>query len=332
MRIVQLYAATFGTLPTMTNQGEILPVTMAPADVKALPLDQLAGLSVRAIADLAAADSRQNGREPLSARDWRIIRYSLVSARTLRQALDHCADCFEAIDRRCGAMRSYESGGIAEVELAADRKEQSPVACLIDLAGIAQIHALLAWLIGRSIPLARVRLAHPAPIFEQLRLPRLPFELELDAPRTSFSFSSSFLDHPVVSSADDMDAQPASSFLLDLGVSDPGIRRQVTADIRQIILQTLRSTGTMPVFADIVAFLGASPATLRRRLAEEGSNFRAIRESCRRELGLKLLQQTSHSIEQISADLDFCDSDAFRRAFRTWLGVSPSQYRRDFIK
>jgi len=74
--------------------------------------------------------------------------------------------------------------------------------------------------------------------------------------------------------------------------------------------------------------LNLSPRTLHRRLEEEGSSFRAIKDALRRDLALSRLTKTTQPLGQISADLGFADPSAFFRAFVSWTGTSPSQYRK----
>lgn len=328
-RTLELYIATFGSLRHLEENGEHRTGPAALPDLSAMPLDRLARLNSRAINRLAAEDSRRSGREPLRAEDWRVILYGLTSARTLRQALAHCADCFAAIDGRCGVMRTRAHSAVCEVELDSGRHERSLSGCLIDLTGLAQVHALLAWLIGRPIPLIRVQLAHEAQIFESLGFPAFPFELALDSPRTSFAFAASFLDHPIVRNVEDFDPDQQSNFLFDLGTSNRSSGKSSGEAVRDFALRSLRNAGVLPDFAQVAVALGRSTTTLRRKLAAEGTSYRSIRDSCRRELGLELLQRDDQSIENVSSQLDFCDADAFRRAFHLWMGMSPSQYRRD---
>ena len=71
-----------------------------------------------------------------------------------------------------------------------------------------------------------------------------------------------------------------------------------------------------------------SPRTLHRRLGEEGSSFRIIKEALRRDLALSRLTKTGHSIARVAADLGYADTSAFYRAFTGWTGMSPERYRR----
>lgn len=319
------YSRAFGGLGPLLAQFS-LPSTPVQRLLD-LPLRQLAALSGRAIAELAADERRAAGKQPLRPSDWRVVRYSLGSARTLREAIDHCADCFEAIDGRCGRMTLRTWGDRAEVQLDSGRGVRNLVGCLIDLHGVAQIHSLFAWLIAQPLTLRSVLLDHDPPDVAQLGLPGLPFPVQADAPRTAFAFDVAYLDYPVVRTADELDHRPPISFLFgEMPHTLPS--RSVAEDVRRLTLRTLRNRGRMPPFAEVVASIGGSEATLRRRLARDGTTYREIKDSCRRELGLDLLRRSPLSIEEIASRLDFCDSDAFRRAFHGWTGMPPSHYRR----
>ena len=79
---------------------------------------------------------------------------------------------------------------------------------------------------------------------------------------------------------------------------------------------------------DVAKQLHMSPRTLHRRLDEEGSSFRIIKEALRRDLALSRLTKTGQSIARVAADLGYADTSAFYRAFTGWTGMSPERYRR----
>lgn len=324
-RTLEFYRQAFGGLEPLLAQFNLLSTPVQ--QVLDLPLPDLAALSARAIAELAAQDRLTAGKQPLRPSDWRVVRYSLGSARTLREAIAHCADCFEAIDGRCGRMTLRTWGDMAEVQLDSGRPSRSVVGCLIDLHGVAQIHSLFAWLIAQALPLRAVSLDHDPAAVAQLELPPLPFPLRADAPRTAFAFNVAYLDYPVVRTAEELDHRPAVSFLFG-EMPDSRPVRSVAEDVRRLTVRALRNRGRLPPFDEVVASVGGSEATLRRRLAREGTTYREIKDSCRRELGLELLRRPELSVEEIATRLDFCDSDAFRRAFHAWTGMAPSHYRR----
>jgi AraC-like DNA-binding protein len=79
---------------------------------------------------------------------------------------------------------------------------------------------------------------------------------------------------------------------------------------------------------EAAARLNLSARTLHRRLAEEGSSFRAIKDALRRDLALARLAKSSVPIAVVAAELGYADPSAFYRAFVEWTGMAPAHYRR----
>jgi AraC-like DNA-binding protein len=78
--------------------------------------------------------------------------------------------------------------------------------------------------------------------------------------------------------------------------------------------------------AVIAAKLAMSERTLRRRLREAGTGYRALVDDVRRERALMLADQGLHTATEIAVMVGFEDSTAFARAFRRWTGSVPRDY------
>jgi AraC-like DNA-binding protein len=74
--------------------------------------------------------------------------------------------------------------------------------------------------------------------------------------------------------------------------------------------------------------LAMSSRTLQRRLQEEGVSYNHVLEEVRRELALYLLDDLSLDVTEASFRLGFAQPSGFHRAFKRWMGVAPSVYRR----
>jgi AraC-like DNA-binding protein len=74
--------------------------------------------------------------------------------------------------------------------------------------------------------------------------------------------------------------------------------------------------------------LGMTERSLRRRLADEGTSFRAVHDDVQTQAAIQYLRDTELSVEAIAEALGFSDGASYRRAFRRWTGRSPGQYRR----
>ncbi len=93
------------------------------------------------------------------------------------------------------------------------------------------------------------------------------------------------------------------------------------------IVRQVEKAIEMKIFrqADAARHLGCSVATLRRRLSERNSSFRAISKSMLNKSARQLLAQGFRTSE-IAEQLGFSDSRSFARAFKTWNGMTPKQF------
>jgi len=74
--------------------------------------------------------------------------------------------------------------------------------------------------------------------------------------------------------------------------------------------------------------LGMSVATLRRRLTEEGTDFRSLKQGGLDERA-KAMLRAGYDIAEIAEALDYADFRSFTRAFKTQNGMTPAQFRQD---
>jgi len=71
-----------------------------------------------------------------------------------------------------------------------------------------------------------------------------------------------------------------------------------------------------------------SARKLQRQLESAGTTFYTLLNETRKDLAKKFLSDQDTSITEIAYLLGFSESSAFSRAFKRWMGVSPSQYRK----
>ena len=101
--------------------------------------------------------------------------------------------------------------------------------------------------------------------------------------------------------------------------------REMVIRVRDLLRAALPATLSLD---DIATRLHLSSRSLHRRLEEEGSSFRGIKDALRRDLALARLAKSDDSIAQLAADLGYADTSAFYRAFVDWTGMAPAHYRR----
>ncbi|AXI47583.1 AraC family transcriptional regulator [Sulfitobacter sp. SK012] len=88
-----------------------------------------------------------------------------------------------------------------------------------------------------------------------------------------------------------------------------------------------RLPGRVPTGDAVTDELGMTRRTMTRRLAAEGTSFKALLEGVLCDLSKRFLRD-GESIAQIAFMLDFSDQAAFSVAFKRWTGETPARYRR----
>ena len=108
------------------------------------------------------------------------------------------------------------------------------------------------------------------------------------------------------------------------------IEQQTTVTGKVEELLSLNS-GTYLTLEECANLLHVSPRTLIRRLKSEGTNFHTLVESRRKALAVKLLANPAVSIEVIGLELGYEYTPNFRRAFKRWFKMPPSEYREGLL-
>jgi len=92
-------------------------------------------------------------------------------------------------------------------------------------------------------------------------------------------------------------------------------------------LMRSRLAGEPPTAQDIARELNISTRTLQRRLTDEGVSFQHLLETVRSEMAKQYLAQSALELNEIAFLLGYRVASSFHRAFNTWEGCSPGQWR-----
>lgn len=108
-------------------------------------------------------------------------------------------------------------------------------------------------------------------------------------------------------------------------------RRRVRSDMAERIRQYLAMTplNAAPDLARVSEWIGLSDRTLKRRLQDEGTTFRALTAEVRGGQAKDLLADETLSLTDIAERMGFSDLSSFSQAFKRWFGVAPSVLRSD---
>lgn len=99
---------------------------------------------------------------------------------------------------------------------------------------------------------------------------------------------------------------------------------------REQVIDVLKRTlaNGRPTLPHLARELLQSERTLQRRLAAEGTTFSALLNEARRQVGLRLLADTTLELKEVAYLLGYEDTNSYFRAFRQCENVSPSEWRR----
>jgi AraC-like DNA-binding protein len=77
----------------------------------------------------------------------------------------------------------------------------------------------------------------------------------------------------------------------------------------------------------VASALALHPRTLQRRLREEGESFEGIKDSVRREIALRYLQQPNVSLARVTEILGYSETSVLSRSCHRWFCASPRELR-----
>jgi AraC-like DNA-binding protein len=189
---------------------------------------------------------------------------------------------------------------------------------------VASAQSTMEFLSGKSVEGGRVELAYPAPPHADMYGQYLRATFRFNAPRTLLEMPRNLESTP-------------------LPFADPVAKQQAELQCEQIAAD-LRQRGTGNAFAfrvtgilrnnpgqlwtldDVAASMHMSSRTLMRRLKDEGSSYQQLLDEEQKRLAMLFLDNPRHTVESVASALGYHDVSTFRRAFKRWFGVPPSEY------
>ncbi len=102
-------------------------------------------------------------------------------------------------------------------------------------------------------------------------------------------------------------------------------RDDIIARVRALFIELLPSGECSK--EKVAARLNMSDRSLQSKLASRNTSYRNLLNETRQELAELYIRQGRHSVSEVTYLLGFADVSSFSRAFRSWEGRSPSEYR-----
>lgn len=97
----------------------------------------------------------------------------------------------------------------------------------------------------------------------------------------------------------------------------------------ELVRRTIQDklTGHRPSIDTISRALHIGPRTLQRRLQDSGSSFQRVLDEARHQMARYYLSNSALELNEAAYLLGYEDPNSFGRAFRTWEGMPPSDWR-----
>ena len=192
--------------------------------------------------------------------------------------------------------------------------------CLVVTYGGVAVLRLLHMLAG-EVPTVSLHLTWPVPTFLTTHEDVLAGRLLFDAPMSFLHLPPETLNE--VCRFSDPLAYRLAIVDLQRTLDQCSGTTSFSEKVRRLLEKNHPGQGSREWVADE---LSISTSTLKRRLLEEGTTFREVRESCLRERAMLRLLDRSISVSEIATELGYSDLTNFSHAFKRWTGRSPREF------
>lgn len=291
--------------------------------------DERARVSLEQLARLEGAVTRAMndellgyGAKPLPAGAWDLVCQACISAENLNEVIARFSKFYNLLE--LDVEESFHIiGESAEFRIASRSGE------LLDVYFYERsIHCALrffCWILGSAFPVKCIYFPFSEPEHSQLYRVLFPAtEVRFDQDFAGFCFHKNLLSSPVT-----QDALSLRKFLrrpsyeLMMAASDD---QSWSTRIQKLIG---RNIVRAPSFEVLAEQLNVHSQTLRRRLADEGTTYRNIKNNLRRDTSIYYLGKPGLSIENVAERTGFAETSSFIRAFKGWTGLTPHSYRKE---
>ncbi len=252
---------------------------------------------------------------------WSILGYLLMNCSTLSEAIERLCRYHEVLGN---AIQIKTSTGKTQTMLLFKIRmpDSKNIRHCYD-AATSSVVCMMKSITGAPVPLKKVTMEHDGTddILEYERIFGCP--VRFGQTSTALVFDTEILDTPVVMH------NPGLLKVFEAHANDIratlNSKQFYTKKVNYLIMEHLPS-GT-PAIGNIATELFVSVRTLQQKLAEEGTSFRHLLESVRKELAINFLKDRDYSIDDITWMTGFSEPSVFRKSFKKWTGISPGEYR-----
>jgi AraC-like DNA-binding protein len=248
------------------------------------------------------------------------VGFAAMSAGTLREALELSTRYVHLRQRDTGLSASVQGEHI--VLEARENHELGGLRRVFFESIMVGFYTMSGFLLGEPRPVGEIWFDWPEPdYFERFRA-RLP-TVRFAMPSVQVRLSAAYLDRRLIMPDATAVRSAVEQCEREQALSDPGPDNL----LERVRAQLAPGPDGYADLERVSARLFMSGRTLKRKLQERGTTFRALLDDARFRQAQHLLENPDLDIQQVAIALGYRDPACFTRAFRRWSGRTPSQAR-----
>ncbi|MGH8494393.1 MAG: helix-turn-helix domain-containing protein [Moraxellaceae bacterium] len=187
---------------------------------------------------------------------------------------------------------------------------------------------MTAQILDRPQTGTEMQMQGPAPDYYAALAPHLPVPVRYQQPEFALRVPRALMEAPLRLADPNAAAMAREACERELQARQSSSAKDdvLTGRVRTVLKA---SNDRLPTLEEVADTLHVSTRTLKRRLQEEGRNFRALVDHVLCERAMQMLQEEGLSVSEVAYRLGYNDVSNFSRAFRRWTGQSPSDFRKE---
>ncbi len=288
-----------------------------------VPLDAFAAFAVES---MQALEDEYLGlaEKPQPLGSFAMMARSAISARTLGRSLKRCAKFWNLFDNAYVHRVNIDQTGC---EYSLHRKVNfEPMNIYLVSAILSSVHRFHCWIGGQFIALEQVLLDHKRPeIYKEYDPLYYGAPTLFDNEYAAIRFSERYVDSPITQTPETLDEYLKGNNLSLL--YQPKNYRVISDQVRQWLERNIKQGNYRATLREASEHFQLSQQVMHRRLMAENLSFKEIKMQTRRDIAIKLLFEGEHKVEDIAIMVGFSEPSAFIRAFKSWTGKTPRNYR-----
>lgn len=292
-----------------------------------LPIDPCKRLPYEKVDRIRAAAVEASGDEAIGLRSASVylpsqlgaLGYAWHASMTLRRAFMRLERFVRLVNNRARVNVEDRDGCMV-----ATLKIDAPSKCeaVRDDGALALVTRMCRLIGGENFRLKAVNFRHGAPKDIKPYFEYFASELNFDQAENQLLIPLALVDEVLIGANPELALMNDKVVTRRLALID---KNDIIARVRAILVDQL-PLGNLSD-ETVADALHMSVRTMHRRLADVGSNFRALLVDMRQSLAEAYILDNSLTLTEISLLLGFSEPSSFSRAFKSWTGTAPSEAR-----